>query len=216
VHLYDETQPLAVAQNRAHHFEVSFDKVVKAHQELDAKKYDMETEYERQLDALEVRAEANGAVIRWLKDMLGEIKRQAVRDQQDAVMMEPGDVARLTKVDLQTLLDSELRKAQARRERARAKEEAQEAAEGENSPQEAIQARLCTKCGKDDEAHIMWAQRHLPAYAESTADTPEAERSPEDICVCGHPRRQHRPADIDKYCIGCDNGTTHPFMLAVL
>jgi hypothetical protein len=52
----------------------------------------------------------------------------------------------------------------------------------------------------------------LPAYAESAPDTPEAEQSPNDECVCSHERHQH----YDGACQQCSRDVFHEFKLAVL
>lgn len=248
VHLYDEAYRLPVAQNAAYRERKRAETLQKLLGAAVESNHKLESAFDAAVDSYEVGKAADDAVIAELVRMLESIREMAVRDQRDAVFTEPADIARMTKVSLQALRDSERRKAKERLKRQR---ETQGTTEGENGPQEAAQARLCTKCGKDDEAHIMWAQRHLPEFpedldprivearkgmfpgdeeqrrvqveldamrerVEGTTDTPEAERSPDDVCVCGHTRRQHRPGTPDKYCLGCDNGYTHKFKLAVL
>lgn len=177
-------------KSRAHHFEVSFDEVVTAYEELDEKKYRMETECERQLQALEIRIEAKDAVIEYLADMLAEIKRQAVRDQQDAVMMEPGEVARLAKVNIQALQDNKLRKA---RGRVRQTDEPG-----------VMRARLM----------VPSTDLTAPAVADPVLSGPDDDMDvPEDLCVCAHERNRH----FDGSCHDCARDEyDHEFKLAVL
>jgi hypothetical protein len=229
---------------------------------------------QRQAHNASVTIEGLNAVIETLSGMLDTIHSAAGRDERDAVMMEPGDVFRMAKVNIGALRAGEIRKAKERAKRAPEGAEAQEPIEPENGPQEAVCVhcghlegqhhhtlpeegyrgycaecgeteefhefadRLCTKCGKDDEAHIMWAQRHLPEFPEDLdprivearkglrqgeADAQakldvmrahlEAEQPPDDLCVCGHERNRH----FDGSCHDCARDEyDHEFKLAVL
>lgn len=227
VHLYDETQHLAKAQNIAFAERKRADTLQTLLGVALEKTYSQDSAFDAAVDSFEIAKAADDAVIMHLADMLEAIRKQASRDQQDAVFTEPGDIFRMAKLDLQALRDSERRKAKERAqrhlERTRRPSVAQETGEGENVPQEPAEARVCTKCGKDDAAHMMWAQRHLPAYAESTTDTPEDGTGlPDDKCTCGHARTHHvgtrSDGRVKGWCPSCraDGNEHHEFKLAVL
>lgn len=248
VHLYDETQHLAKAQNVAFRERKRAETLQKLLGAAVESNHRLEREYERAEASYETRREADDAVIMHLHDMLEAIRKQASDAQRDAVFLEPADIARMARLNLQALRESELRKAKARR-RTHVGDRPWVGGEPDSAPEPA-DPRLCVKCGQDDKAHIMWAQRHLPKFPEdmdpslakqrtravydaiqelhpepeslvartegvipeSVQDTPEAEQSPNDECVCSHERHQH----YDGACQQCSHDVFHEFKLAVL
>lgn len=244
VHLYDETQPLAKAQNQAYAERKRAEALQKRLDAAVESNHKLQDALDREVRLGDIYGEAKDAVIETLVGQLRLIQGRAQRAQRDAYMLEPSEVFLDAKVNIDVLRESEVRKA---KERAKRREEWVDhsptitAGEGECescggpadhseagcdgayygdedgmghslAAPEPAEARLCVKCGKDDAAHIMWAQRHLPVFAESTTDTPEAEQSPEDICVCGHERHQH----YDDSCHQCARDEyDHEFKLAV-
>jgi len=170
VHLYDETQPLAVAQNQAYAERKraeTLQKLLGAAVESNRK---LEDAYERQIARLEMRLEAEQALTESAVGKLREIAGRAQRAQRDSYFLEPSEVYLDTKFNLQAERESELRKAEERRK----------------------------------------------AREEGT----ESQESLDDICNCGHPRRDHQ-GDEDlgraqcKVCPGDDERSwRHPFTLA--
>lgn len=117
VHLYDETQHLAVAQNKAyaeHRRAETLQKLLDAAVESNRQLQDVMDREER---LAEVYGMANNMVIDELARMLESIREVAVRDQRDGVYTEPADIARMTKVNVRALRESEVRKAKERRKR---------------------------------------------------------------------------------------------------
>jgi len=194
VHVYDETQPLAVAQNQAYRDRVVTEATTHAYGKLQASKHAMESEYERQQRSAETTITGLSAVIETLGDMLDTIRQTAQRDQRDAVYTDPADIYRLTKVDIGALRASENRKAR---------------------KQTPISSQLAPKSASQDSAEE--AHRLIPESAPE-----DGTGTSEDICVCSHPRRAHMRlsgAPDRPLCVQCADGEhvwKHEFELAVL
>jgi hypothetical protein len=116
VHLYDESQPLAVAQSEAHQYRTAYEELAQGFMKLEDAKTSMQAEYERQADHWQIGLRAQAAVIEMLKAKLVLIQGRAQRAQRDAYLMEPQDVFQDAKVDVQAELESAKRKAKAHQE----------------------------------------------------------------------------------------------------
>lgn len=186
VHLYDETQHLAVAQNKAyvaHKRAEVLGKLLGAAVESNHK---LEDALDRETRLGEIYGEAKDAVIAELVRMLESIREVAVRDQRDAVYTEPADIARMTKVNVQALRESEVRKA---KERAKLRKEqnlcscepvrknadltvSAEYLHAADCPvtEEDQAERACKKCGRPEMDHAQWAMGHLYERGEVVLD----------------------------------------------
>lgn len=240
-HLYDETQHLAVAQNTAYAERKRADALKRRLDDDFEVGHRLEIERHRVERHNETTIEALNAVIETLVGQLAMIQGRAQWGLRDGVLMEPGDVFRDAKVNIGALRESEIRKATVRADR-RALQDLAHSVDSDIviDVGKSTDARLCVKCGQDDAAHIMWAQRHLPVFPEdlgprvveaseglrqeepeSVKDTPVAEQSPDDICVCTHPRKSHQGDEgcggaQCVQCAGDEHIWKHSFELAVL
>jgi Rad3-related DNA helicase len=114
VHLYDEAHRLPKAQNVAFRERKRADTLQKLLGAAVESNHKLEVGFDDAVESYEIGKAADNAVIAELVRMLESIREMAVRDQRDAVFTEPADIARMTKVNLQALRDSERRKAKER------------------------------------------------------------------------------------------------------
>jgi hypothetical protein len=173
-------------------------------------------QYEAQMKRNETTINGLSAVIDTLEGMLETIRSAAGRDQRDAAFMEPGDVFRMTQVDIGALRASEIRKA---------KERLAQSSRQTATPLSEPSGISCVRCDKDEAAHLGWAQGHLHQIALSTnvqAAPEDGTGSPEDICICGCARKAHEDATKlgGAQCVQCpsddERSWRHEFALAVL
>lgn len=237
VHLYDEINHLAVAQNKAFAERRRAETLQQLLGAAVGGACEMDTKHQRTIAHNEITIEAFSAVIDTLAGMLDAIRQQANRDQRDAVYCEPGDIARMAEVNLGALRASEVRKAKERANLQAEVERGNAITEAENRDRSLPVAagQPCTRggCGKPHEDHAGWALGHLwdgsntkpvptIVHPQSAPDTAEAEQSPEDVCTCGHVRRMHQDDKVlgGAQCTRCsgdeERSWRHTFRLAVL
>lgn len=92
VHLYDETQPLAVAQSDALRYRRAFEALTKRYSELETAKQRMEEGYEREIAILERRIGRKGEENERQAMRLERIHYRARRDLECCVTMEPSEI----------------------------------------------------------------------------------------------------------------------------
>jgi hypothetical protein len=242
VHLYAESQPLAKAQNEAYAQRKRADTLQKLLTAAVMQYGSMEAEYEREIAGLERNVSAYKITLDRLVHRLEIVKHLARKDQSSVVHMDPAEViAKIGEIDISGMLN-EARKKLVLKSRAHAGQEAapedgvyygDEDGMGHSlaAPQEPAEARVCTKCGKDDavlcvcghprERHVDEGPEHgCHDCARDEYDhafkAPEPESAdmalPEDECSCGHPRKDHN----EYACRICVVDHTHEFKLAVL
>lgn len=161
VHLYDESQPLAKAQGEAYMLRKAYDQAIAAQDNLGSRLHDLNEHMEWLEECREIGREAQEWVINQLHIKLEEIRIQASRDNDDAVMMEPGDVGRMARVNLDLL----------RKEGGRIAKDAYQKREGHDH---------------SDDSPVEQALKSLQAQVQELEQTVEAMRKPAPTCPsCG-------------------------------
>lgn len=146
VHLYDETQHLAKAQNVAFRERKRAETLQKLLGAAVESNHKVTSEADRAGQHSDVMIEALNAVIARLAGTLEIIQRDAKNAQRDAYMLEPGEVYRMAKVDVSGTINSELRAAK-RKSRAHMGDKPVITDEAEQSPDD-----MCT-CGHERHQH---------------------------------------------------------------